>query len=232
MSQFYGTADGYSFCNFNFELNPDPTTIMWMQVDDNVVTIGANTAIDAEDSVTITVAVSRDGSVEATRTLFAELVSDAGSAAPQGVDASFGSDIGLEFGSSADTIIAPTSGLSIETIEKSDLPETVPSIEPCIDGHVQENEVEDIWYVPKQFYRLSKVELHSTRSYTSGFTVTFTRPDDAYFEGWPEELTHTFGSTVANDFSKSVELDQDLASMILCVENSANNEILRDFEGF
>ena len=108
----------------------------------------------------------------------------------------------------------------------------MPSIEPCIDGHVQENEVEDIWYVPKQFYRLSKVELHSTRSYTSGFTVTFTRPDDAYFEGWPEELTHTFGSTVANDFSKSVELDQDLASMILCVENSANNEILRDFEGF
>lgn len=57
MSQYYGNADGYSFCNFNFELNPDPTTIMWMQVDDNVVTIGANTEIDAEDDVTITVTV-------------------------------------------------------------------------------------------------------------------------------------------------------------------------------
>ena len=71
MSQYYGNADGYSFCNFNFELNPDPTTIMWMLVDENVVTIGANTEIDPADDVTITVTVSRDGSVEATRTLFA-----------------------------------------------------------------------------------------------------------------------------------------------------------------
>ena len=91
---------------------------MWMQVDENVVTIGANTAIDAEDDVTITVTVSRDGSVEATRTLFAELVEDAASASPQSVDPSFGSDFGFEFGSSADTVIAPTSNLSVETTEK------------------------------------------------------------------------------------------------------------------
>ena len=123
----------------------------------------------------------------------------AASVAPQSVDESFGSDIGLEFGSSADTIVAPTSSLSVESTEKSDLPETVPSIESCIEGNVRENDVEDIWYVPKQFYMLSKVELHSSRSYTSGFTVTFARPDDAYFEGWPEELTHSFGSTIAND---------------------------------
>ena len=53
--------------------------------------------------------------------------------------------------------------------------------------------------MPKQFYRLTKVEIHKDRSYVSGFTVTYKRPDDAYFEGWPEELSHTFGSTDAVD---------------------------------
>ena len=72
MSQYYGNADGYSFCNFNFVIDPDQASLpLWMLVDENVVTIGSNTAVDDEDDQTITVTVSRDGSVEATRTLFA-----------------------------------------------------------------------------------------------------------------------------------------------------------------
>jgi hypothetical protein len=72
MSQYYGNSDGYSFCNFNFVIDPDQASLpMWMIVDENVVTIGSNTAVDDEDDQTITVTVSRDGSVEATRTLFA-----------------------------------------------------------------------------------------------------------------------------------------------------------------
>ena len=79
------------------------------------------------------------------------------------------------------------------------MPQTVPKLDPCIEGTVRSNDVVDVWYVPKQFYRLTKVELHKTRSYTSGFTVTYKRPDDVFFEGWPEELSHTFGLADAVD---------------------------------
>ena len=85
--------------------------------------------------------------------------------------------------------------------------------------------------MPYQFYRLTKVELHKS-NYVSGFTVTYRRPDDAYFAGWPEELTHTFGSADATEKSASLDFTEDLDSMTLCVDSNARAEVHRDFEGF
>ena len=54
---------------------------------------------------------------------------------------------------------------------------------------------EDSWYVSRNFYRLTKVEMWKNEASTQGFRVTYTRADYKYCRDWPAELTHTFGST-------------------------------------
>ena len=53
-----------------------------------------------------------------------------------------------------------------------------PYCEETIGGFIHENSYEDVWYVPRMFYRLVKVEMWKNRINTSGFKVTYERPDE------------------------------------------------------
>ena len=73
LSTYYGKLDGYSFCGFNFEYEfssdqESPSRLLstvltetgkpiWMDVMNNKFVIGANTAFDHADSITVTVKV-------------------------------------------------------------------------------------------------------------------------------------------------------------------------------
>ena len=95
----------------------------------------------------------------------------------------------------------------------------------CVEG-VELDDLEiDIWHVPFQFYRLTKVEMWKNNHSTSGFKVTYSLPEDEYFDGWPSELTHMFGEDDLTDRHDSVELPVDLEKIDICVENiNQNNE--------
>ena len=126
-----------------------------MSVYGNLVVIGANTEIDPEDSVTITVKVlQNDGSV----------ISDIS-------DRTFTA-----------SLICEEDACNYDLGDKSpDLIQTNPICADLIEGVVHENEFEDIWFVPKQFYRLVRVEMWKNRINTSGFRVIYKRPDTEYF---------------------------------------------------
>ena len=55
-----------------------------------------------------------------------------------------------------------------------------------------DNKVEETWYVPRRFYRLTSITMYKNTEYTSGFEVTFETPDE--FTGWPI-ASHLFGFT-------------------------------------
>ena len=62
MSKYYGNADGQSFCNFDIDI--EPTSLpAWIDINDNIVTIEADTELDTSDDETLTITVSSDGSV-------------------------------------------------------------------------------------------------------------------------------------------------------------------------
>ena len=87
----------------------------------------------------------------------------------------------------------------ISTSTRNPLSQTNPLTGTCLQGYINTNDEIDSWQVPYQFYRLTNVEIHKDKHYVSGFTVTYKRPDDPYFDGWPEELSHTFGSKDATN---------------------------------
>ena len=77
---------------------------------------------------------------------------------------------------------------------------------------------EDSWYVPRNFYRLTKIEMWKNEKSTQGFKVTYTRANYEYCRDWPEELTHTFGSDdtdLSTDYI-SLDFDTDLSRLDLC----------------
>ena len=71
-SDYYGWADGYSFCSFGLEFEPD-TLPLWMDVDDGEITIGANTELDPADEQTMTINLVRGDTADAERILWGTL---------------------------------------------------------------------------------------------------------------------------------------------------------------
>ena len=59
---FYGNLDGYSYCgdSYDFVIEPEVKP-QWMSVEGSLVTIGHKTEIDPEDSIQLTVRVSKEG---------------------------------------------------------------------------------------------------------------------------------------------------------------------------
>ena len=101
-----------------------------------------------------------------------------------------------------------------------------------ITGVIHDNEVIDIWYVPKQFYRLVLVKMWKNKYDTAGFEVVYRRPNVAQYDGWPLYLNHTFGETDIDLDYEEVELEKEIETLTICVDNLNQNERERDFEGF
>ena len=82
------------------------------------------------------------------------------------------------------------------------------------------------------FYRLVKVEMWKNRINTSGFKVTYERPDEEQFdlEGWPLQLEHMFGFEDQYFEQESIVLTQDLDSLTICTDY-LNSDKHADFEG-
>lgn len=59
-SQWYGAADGYSFCSGYYDMELSGPIPQWMSVT-NAVTIGAASPQHEEDSFDLTVTIKRDG---------------------------------------------------------------------------------------------------------------------------------------------------------------------------
>ena len=58
ISNYYGNFDGYSFCSKSYSLVIEPEIKpFWMSIYGNLVIIGANTEIDPEDTVTLTIKI-------------------------------------------------------------------------------------------------------------------------------------------------------------------------------
>ena len=74
-SDYYGWADGYSFCSFGLEFDTGTvgTLPLWMDVDDGEITIGANTELDPADEQTMTINLVRGDTADAERILWGTL---------------------------------------------------------------------------------------------------------------------------------------------------------------
>lgn len=77
----------------------------------------------------------------------------------------------------------------------------------------------DTWYVPRNFYRLIKVEMWKNEISTSGFRLTYERPDIEFCNDWPVQLTHTFGTQDDDKDYETIDLTSDLDSVILCIDD-------------
>ena len=70
-----------------------------------------------------------------------------------------------------------------------------------------ENKVEETWYVPRRFYRLTSITIYKNTEYTSGFEVTYDPPGE--FTGWPS-TSYLFGSNAETSQQQTVALTSDL----------------------
>ena len=175
-SMYYGTLDGYSFCKDSYDLVLEykrgflETTDqpLWMTVHDNCIIISGKTAIDPSDAVEVTVRVQREGKdLIVGRKFIARLICNIDSCNP--------------WVGGKSRKVAP-----IDNAKQIDLTQ----------GFVQLHPFEDTWYVPRMFYRLTKVKMWKNDINTSGFMVTYERPDSDEFDGWPLVLEHMFGSVM------------------------------------
>ena len=104
-------------------------------------------------------------------------------------------------------------------------------MEELIGGAVHLHSYVDSWHVPRMFYRLVKVVMWRNDINTSGFEVTYERPDTAEFVGWPLSLTHMFGTVDPYKYPEEITLTKDLDSLAICIDH-LNHENHADFEGF
>ena len=118
----------------------------------------------------------------------------------------------------------------VQDPDPSEVPDTVPLKLNCLVGEVLDNPESDEWYVPKQGYRLSKVEMWKDQYNTYGFEVTYT-PEIPGAVGWEPE-THLFGTKDRDDNQESIEIDYQLAALGTCVDTEHSNPKYYDFEGF
>ncbi len=87
---------------------------------------------------------------------------------------------------------------------------------------------DDVWYVPYQHYKLTKVRLWQNGANTSGFEVTFSPP--ASYIGWSEE-THLFGFNTHPTLSE-ITFSDEITDVETCVDGIPNQGTNSDFEGF
>ena len=92
-------------------------------------------------------------------------------------------------------------------------------MEEIIGGAVHLHSYVDTWYVPRMFYRLVKVVMWRNDIITSGFEVTYERPDTAEFVGWPLSFTHMFGTVDPYMSPEEITLTKDLDSLAICVDH-------------
>ena len=209
-STYYGKLDGYSFCGYTYEYEfssesesssrllssvlTDTAKPIWMDISRNKFVIGANTAFDRADSITVTVKVLGKEQILAQEPFTASLECDNALCEPSDYDAE-------------------------------------PIFEDCFEGEIGENPEEDIWFVPKRFYQLSKVEMWLDERISSGFKVTYSLPEsDDFDESWPEEISHMFGYDYVPT-TQEVALTTDLESMRFCIDTWQKVAIYRDVEG-
>ena len=86
-------------------------------------------------------------------------------------------------------------------------------------GELMDDPLEDIWFVPKMYYRLSRVKMYlaDNRSYYLGFEVTYSLQEmDGLDESWPSEITHLFGKVKPTE--ESIDLTADLEQLSLCTD--------------
>ena len=93
----------------------------------------------------------------------------------------------------------------IQDPDPSEVPDTIPIELSCVVGEVLDDPEQDEWYVLKQGYRLSKVEMWKDQYNTYGFEVTYT-PEIPDAVGWYPE-THLFGTKDRDDNFESLEID-------------------------
>ena len=185
-SQWYGAADGYSFCSASYDLELSGPIPQWMGVTNgNLVTIGAASPQHEEDSFDLALAIKREGLPDIVRYFNSELKCTPGDP--------------CDFSSA-----------SAGTRTPEILSTTEPRCENYIQGTVLDNSYEDVWYVPRRPYMLTKVEMWKDRGTTTGFKVTYTLTSDGSFVGWPEEETHMFGFEDLSSHYAEVELTRDL----------------------
>ena len=163
-----------------------------MAVLGNQVTISGKTDIDPADEVEVTVRVQRDGSdLVVGRKFTVKLTCNSDSCNP-------------DVGDKSDKV-AP-----IANAEAIDLTQ----------GFIQLHPLEDTWYVPRMFYRLTKVKMWKNDINTSGFKVTYERPDTPEFGGWPLTLEHMFGSVLELNVPEEIDLDKDLQGIAVCIDQT------------
>ena len=111
------------------------------------------------------------------------------------------------------------------------LPDTIPIELDTISGTVTDNDVEDTWYVSKQYYMLTKMKMYKNWGNTSGFEVTYEPYPSSEFSGWPTE-THLFGNIHLNGiYVEEITFSQDLEQIEICLDNwTVYNK--HDIEGF
>ena len=82
----------------------------------------------------------------------------------------------------AEDIFKPDLTASSNKPERSHtLPQVTPLIQQCVEGNELSDLEVDVWHVPYQYYRLTKVEMWKDEHSTSGFKVTYTLPNDSHF---------------------------------------------------
>ena len=139
-SQWYGAADGYSFCSKSNTLEMAGPLPQWMSItNNNIVTIGAHSSQHPEDSFDLKVSIKREGQPDIERFFNAELKCMRGDA--------------CDLSESLQAMRSEGGGL------RSMLSVTNPICDNYIKGHVADNSnsKEEVWYVPRRFYMLTKV---------------------------------------------------------------------------
>ena len=118
--------------------------------------------------------------------------------------------------------------LHVNSLSPATLDATVKIELTMEEGQVHtDSQSEDEWYVPYQFYMLTKVKMWKNTQNTSGFEVTFSPYPPEDFTDWPDEVHH-FGRS--NDDMEEISLDSDLTLFQMCVDNTVLSDD-SDFEG-
>ena len=95
-----------------------------------------------------------------------------------------------------------------------------------------DNPEEHSWHVPKQGYRLTKVEMWKDQYNTYGFRVTFSPEKGIKDVSGMVPVTQMFGTKDRDVNFESLDIDYDLSSIGICVDDHHSRATYVDFEGF
>ena len=112
-------------------------------------------------------------------------------------------------------------------------PATLPPTNPqelfMIYGTEEEPIVDDVWTVPYQHYRLTKVKMWKNGQATSGFEVTFSPPES--YIGW-SSISHFYGTQELTDNINERSFTDEIESVEVCSDGYLSGGNNNDFEGF